>query len=107
MTSSKSVARIVADLKGRGLLSLAVRAAQKYHVPLDHVLGRRRTAPVVQARHELWVFVYELVPSTTVVGEIFDRDHTTILVGMRQHCDREAVRTAVEVAPDPYYEAER
>lgn len=87
----KKVEVIATDLRLRGLLGLAERVARNHRVTLDEMLGPRHCPAFARARQELWSVVYDLLRSTTVVGEIFDRDHSTIIYGMRAHAARAPV----------------
>jgi chromosomal replication initiation ATPase DnaA len=85
---------ILRDLRARHLLEPATRIAERHHVALAEVLGRRRHHPIACARHELWAYAYEIIPSYPLLGEIFDRDHSTILCGVRVHRERIAPSAA-------------
>jgi hypothetical protein len=81
----KSVASIIRDLETRDLLELAKAIARKHHVTLEELLGRRRRAPEIAARHELWQRLYEQIPSQPKLGEIFGRDHSTIQAALHKY----------------------
>lgn len=55
--------------------------AERYSVPVDLLLSRRRHRKVDAARMDAIKAVHLAKPhlSTTQIGEIFDRHHTTIL----------------------------
>ena len=59
--------------------------ARKHRVTLEELLGRRRRGPEASARHELWHRLYEEIPSLPKLGEIFGRDHTTVMAGVHKH----------------------
>ena len=54
------------------------------------VLSDRRSSDVAQARHEIWHRIYSELPnySLPMIGRLFNRDHTTILHGIRKHKKR-------------------
>jgi chromosomal replication initiation ATPase DnaA len=92
----KSKRSIVLDLRARGLWEPAQRIAEKHHVHVDEILGRRKHAPIAAARNELYAVAYEALQSFPLVADILDRDHTTVMQGRRVHLDRVAVAEAVE-----------
>jgi len=92
----KALAEILRDLRAHHLLEPAKRIAENHHVELADVLRRRRHVPIAAARHELWALAYEMLPSFPMLGQIFDRDHTTIMAGRRGHLDRVAIAQAIE-----------
>jgi chromosomal replication initiation ATPase DnaA len=59
----------------------------KHEVPYHEVMGRKRFAEIVAARHEAIVAVAEAFPwmSLPKLGRIFGRDHTSILHAMDKH----------------------
>src|SRR5690349_5930608 len=81
----KTAAAIIRDLETRDLLGVAKEIARNHHVTLEELLGRRRRGPEASARHELWHRLYEQIPSLPKLGEIFGRDHTTIMAGVHKH----------------------
>ena len=81
----KTAAAIIRDLETRDLLEVAKEIARKHHVTLDELLGRRRLGPEASARHELWRRLYEEIPSLPKLGEIFGRDHTTVMAAVHKH----------------------
>src|SRR5689334_25167014 len=81
----KTAAAIIRDLETRDLLGVAKEIARKHHVTLEELLGRRRRGPEASARHELWHRLYEAIPSLPKLGEIFGRDHTTVMAAVHKH----------------------
>jgi DnaA-like protein len=81
----KTAAAIIRDLETRDLLGIAKEIARKHHVTLEELLGRRRRGPEASARHELWHRLYEEIPSLPKLGEIFGRDHTTVMAAVHKH----------------------
>ena len=94
----KSVASIIRDLETRDLLELAKDVARKHYVTLEELLGRRRRAPEIAARHELWQRLYEQIPSQPKLGEIFGRDHSTVQAALHKY---DAFLQPVEVTAPP------
>ena len=81
----KTAAAIIRDLETRDLLGVAKEIARKHHVTLEELLGRRRRGPEAAARHELWHRLYEEIPSLPKLGEIFGRNHTTVMAAVHKH----------------------
>ena len=85
-----SVREIIDDLNTRDALELAEQIAKTHGVSLDDMLGRCRRRPLSHARHELWARLYEeAIPTFAALGRVFERDHTTIRDGVRQHAARQ------------------
>lgn len=58
----------------------------KYDVRRTDVLSRRRTRNLVVPRQEaMWRCATETIHSLPEIGRLFDRDHTTVLHGIRRH----------------------
>lgn len=53
-------------------------------VLLQDVFERGRSANVVKVRHEFWTFLRHMGWSFPKIGDLFDRDHTTVLVAVRK-----------------------
>ncbi len=83
--SEKSISEIMRDLRARHLAETARQVAAEHGVTLAEMLGRRQVAHFARARQKLWAVAYEQIPSLVVLGDMFDRDHTTILSGIRAH----------------------
>ena len=66
-------------LRPRGLLEMVEDAAREHHVTLYELASRVRTAHVSRARHEAWRRLRAAGLSYSVIGALFDRDHTTVL----------------------------
>ena len=95
----KTAAAIIRDLETRDLLEVAKEVARKHHVTLDELLGRRRQGPEASARHELWHRLYEEIPSLPKLGEIFGRDHTTVMAAVHKQ-DRTVDATWLVPVPE-------
>jgi chromosomal replication initiator protein len=65
--------------------------AARHRVPVEALLGRSRTAPVVTARQEAyWECRQHPHLSLPAIGRFFGRDHSTVLLGIRRHEARQA-----------------
>ena len=85
-----SVLEIIDDLNTRDSLGKLERIAKTHGVALEDMLGRCRRRPLSRARHELWASLYEeAIPTFAALGRVFERDHTTIRDGVRQHAARQ------------------
>ncbi len=63
---------------------LAERIGKRHLVTSREILGRRRTARVVAARHELFVALFREGYSLNEVASFLDRDHTTVIDAVRR-----------------------
>ena len=57
---------------------------QQHEVTLDEVLGPRRTRHIVAARHNVMVALRARGWSTTRIGQIMDRDHSTVVHALQK-----------------------
>ena len=62
----------------------AIIEAAEAGVEVDHVLGRHRRVPVPYARFRAWKRLYDLGYGLSAIGRRCDRDHTSILNGIRR-----------------------
>ena len=82
VTGGKEVLHV---LVWRGLGDLVRQIAASYHVTAEQIAGRQRTDLVAAARKHLWAELRSRGFSYSELGEMFGRDHTTILQGIRSH----------------------
>ena len=90
---------IAAELAARDLLDLVDEVCRARGVTRDELCGRGRTKAVASARRELWRRLRQhpgLSYSYEEIGRLFDRDHATVLSGVRAH---ERTRGALETSP--------
>lgn len=60
--------------------------AQKHGVSVEDIDGPRRTAKIARARQEaMWLAYRGTRITLTPLGRLFNRDHTSVLWGIRQH----------------------
>lgn len=82
---------VLRALLERNLVSLLDDVCRCRAVTRDEVCGVTRTKAVVRARHELWWTLRnhpERFFSLEEVGRLFQRDHATVLQGVRAHAQR-------------------
>lgn len=94
---------IAQALASRGLLERVLAIVALHPVNLADVLGRRRTKAIAAARHEVWIDLHDGAGlSWPEVGELFGRDHTTVMAARsRSKVQRRLVledRVAEEIA---------
>lgn len=77
-----------ANLASRGLLHIVTARAAEYHVTVSDVLGRGRTQSVTAARQAVMADLRALGKSLPEIGRYLDRDHTTVLLGIRKAHER-------------------
>jgi len=67
---------------------------ESYSLPKGSVRSPRRQAKLVRARHAAWLIAKDLLKlSWPKMGGAFDRDHTSVMHGVRK------VRAAVKACP--------
>jgi chromosomal replication initiation ATPase DnaA len=93
---------IIEELAARGLLGLTRTIAIAHDVTMIELVGRRRTQALSAARQELWAELYARGHwSYPRLGELFDRDHTTIMAGVASYERRLVIKaTAAESSGD-------
>jgi hypothetical protein len=65
---------------------IATEVALKHMVGVEEIFSIRRHVPSVAARYEtFWRCRHETNMSLPAIGKVFNRDHTTVLHGIRQH----------------------
>jgi chromosomal replication initiation ATPase DnaA len=84
---------IIEALDARGLIDHLDVVCRTKKVTREEVCSRVRTKTIAAARHELWWRLRtapELELSYDEIGRLFDRNHTSVLHGVRAHQRREA-----------------
>jgi chromosomal replication initiation ATPase DnaA len=78
--------RVLARLERIGARGLAERTASEFGVALGKVLqGKCRSRSVIRARHRLWCLLrHTLDLSYPEMAQVFEADHTTIVVAVRK-----------------------
>jgi len=71
--------RISAVLRARGFGDALAAAAEAHHTTIEETLSRTRCPCAVRARWALWGIMHEAGLSSTEIGKLTNRDHTTIL----------------------------
>jgi len=70
-----------------------------YGVSVDELLGPKRTKSISNARqHAMYLMAEQRHLSLPRIGSFFNRDHTTILHGVRAHKARMEAATSAEAA---------
>ena len=93
---------IVAELAVRDLLVVVDDVCRARRVTREELCGRGRTKAVASARRELWWHLRhhpELSFSYEEIGRLFNRDHATVISGVRAH---ERHRSAAEPSPSTH-----
>ena len=66
--------------------SITEEVAAKYQVTIPEIMSPRHYYKIAAARREIWWRLSKETPmSLTQIAERFNRDHTTILWGIRKH----------------------
>lgn len=72
--------------KYHGLIS---EIAEKHSVKVEHILSPSREQHHVAARYECYFVLHSLGLSSSQIGKVMRRDHSTVLHGIRQYKDRQ------------------
>lgn len=59
--------------------------AEKHSVKVEHILSPSRQQHHVAARHECYFTLHSLGLSSSQIGKVMHRDHSTVLHGIRKH----------------------
>jgi len=79
---------LIDSLRSRDLFDLVLEICRARGVLVHDVCGRGRSRSVSAARHEAWWRIRHHPArcySLSDIGRLFDRDHSTILCGLRAH----------------------
>jgi len=90
----RTVADMLSELDVRDLRHEFDGIAKRHGVLLAEVMGHRRVSAVVAARQECFAILRERGWSSTRIGALFDREHTTVLDGVKAH-ERRLAKTIV------------
>lgn len=95
---------VIARLREIGMLDDVRAIAARYHVTIGQLCGTVRTPTATAARHAAWAHVRTITRlSSTEIGALFGRDHTTVLSGLARarergrHDDVDRVRALMRV----------
>jgi hypothetical protein len=78
---------------GRTWLELVESIADEHGVSAADIASRRKLDAIAFARQHVWWYLYRKAGasySTTYIGEVFDRDHNTVLPGIASYERRRA-----------------
>lgn len=76
--------RLLAELERRGLGELVDQVATDHFALPHEIVGRTRRPTPTRARHEVWRRLRDRGFSLNEIGAMFDRDHTTVMIGIRK-----------------------
>lgn len=74
--------------------ALIAQCAAAYGVTVELLMSRNREPMVVRARQEAYWHLRQRELSYPAIGRIFDRDHSTIMAGVRRVDRRRGTRAA-------------
>jgi chromosomal replication initiation ATPase DnaA len=74
--------------------------AKHYGLRVADLVGRRRARRFALPRHVAMLLMYESSPFTTLtdIADVFDRDHSTVIVSLRRV--RDAAKADIEIHED-------
>lgn len=64
---------------------MARSAAAIHAIPLADILGKSRRAALCRIRYAIWATAHDRGFTLTQIGTVFDRHHSSILNGIRNH----------------------
>jgi chromosomal replication initiation ATPase DnaA len=71
--------------------TIAASVAERHRLPIAALYGERRTAAYSLARDEAWAEIHATGKfSTPQIGRHFNRDHSSVVVGIQRHKERGA-----------------
>ena len=79
---------LTAGLRGFRVREAVTPILEKSGVPWSVITGPRRFPHIVSVRHEIFVVLRELGFSYTKIGMICNREHTTVIHGVRRYMER-------------------
>jgi chromosomal replication initiation ATPase DnaA len=85
---TRSVNEILAELDVRDLTVEFHAIARRHTCTLAEVIGPRREMAICDARFEIWYELHERGWNYSRIGRLFNRDHSTVASGVRQHLRR-------------------
>lgn len=81
-----------------GIAVTISNVAAKYKLNIPMLLGDQRTASVIEARRELYWLLHQQGLSYSAIGRaVGNRDHTTILSGIRKYRQRMGIENSIHV----------
>lgn len=72
------------ELARRDLLGLVEAIARAHHVTMGELLGRRRYAHIIRARHAAWVELRRMGWSFPAIAALWGVDHTSVIHAVRK-----------------------
>lgn len=77
---------IAQNLQRIHALETVLRLCKGYGVSFNSVISNSRYKTVVKARHHAWALIRNSMDmSFPEIGEMWSRDHTSIIYGVRKH----------------------
>lgn len=67
---------------------IITNVAEAYGFTYQDIMGRSKTHELVVARHHCYDSLMRCGLSYAAAGRLMDRDHTTVIYGVRQHRER-------------------
>lgn len=68
---------------------ITAEVAARHGLRPAELTGERRTHKLAHARHEAWAEIHATGKfSTPQIGRAFNRDHSTVVVGIQRHKER-------------------
>ena len=68
----------------RSALRIICEVAREFRVPARDLMSRKRTQWISRVRHRAWASLHDEGYIVTEIADLFYRDHTTVLYGLRK-----------------------
>lgn len=89
------VAALIAAMEGgkstpapQSMRGILADVSARHGVPVDAIMGRERTQRITRARQEAMALARQGGRSLEQIARVFQRDHTTVMDGIRRHEER-------------------
>lgn len=69
-------------------LKIIKETANKYNLTSEQLIGHSRFKQLILARHEAFYLLQRKGLSTPQIGRLMNRDHSTVIYGIREHMNR-------------------
>jgi chromosomal replication initiation ATPase DnaA len=80
----RELRRLMVEKQRAAVAEVAAPIAEETGVPIGLIMGRDRTREVSAARHRLMAALWRQGHSVTWIARVLERDHTTVMSGLRK-----------------------
>lgn len=87
-----SVDPLAVGLRGFKVREVVIPILHKHSMPWEMIIAHKRACHLIAPRQEVFYALHQAGFSYYKIGAICDRDHATIMYGVRKHKERELER---------------